>query len=564
MDYKTIPEIFFNQPDDKNALFEKKDQEYHGITYKELKKYIYKTIILLEDNNIKFGDKVAIQCDNCSEWVIVDQAIMSIGAIVIPIYPSSNIKTLNYILEHANAKLLFTNKKYLNSEISIKKIQIDRLNKNSEFQQKIKKIKKYGSYNKTLKPNDVATIVYTSGTTGEPKGVILTHHNIIENINSIKRRLPLTNQEKVLSFLPLSHVFERTAGYYTLISLGGEIYYAENMDTIGLNIQEIRPTIVISVPRLYEKIKLKMMTNMSPIKKKIFKWALKIGKLHKQNYSFRSKILYNIADFLVYRKIYKKLGGRLKFFVSGGAALSIDIAEFFESLGILILEGYGLTETSPVIACNHPNNYKFGTVGQALDCNKIKLLEDGELCVKGANVTQGYYKLINKSAVFLDNDGWLHTGDIARIDNDNFIQIIDRKKDIIVLSTGKNIAPQPIENKIKESPYVEQILLCGNQKKYISALIVVNKEKIQEFAIKNKISYHKNEELLNNKKINDFIFNEILKLQKNHSDYEKIKKIQLLNEEFKQEKNEVTPTLKLIRKTIEKNYKMKIGQMYNE
>ncbi|MEK9656946.1 MAG: long-chain fatty acid--CoA ligase [bacterium] len=581
MKYENLLELLeknYKKNPTKGALYHKEGTTYTRLTYKELREKVKNLADSLKKLNLKEKDSVALLANNRPEWVISDLAILSIGCSVVPIYPTLSNKEILYILKHSQSKCIITelkNHKSLSKdiisyskEIIIIALDQEKEGKTKSFNQLIEGKNKttYENDIKKLNRETIASIVYTSGTTGPPKGVQLSHGNFLSNIESIVKRLPLTNNERVLSFLPLSHVFERTAGYYTLLALGGEIYYAENIESISKNMLECSPTVMISVPRLYEKMQNKILNNLPPIKKRIFNWSLNIGKKirHKKKKKLIDTICLAIANKLVYSKIKKKTGGALKFFVSGGAPLNKTLAEFFYGLGILIIEGYGLTESSPVISCNHPKAFKFGTVGKALDCSKIKLSEENELCVKGPHIMRGYLNLKENTIVKIDKDGWLHTGDIAEIDKEGYIKIIDRKKDIIILSTGKNIAPQVIEEAIKTSPYISQIVIIGNKKPYLTALVVIDKENIIKFAIENKISYDLYEDLIQKEEIIKKIENEISEKQKRDSNYKKIKKFAIIKGEFTQENGELTPTLKPKRKIITDKNKKQIEYLYNE
>lgn len=560
-----------NEKNHKNALYYKINQNYQALSYAQLFEKIIQFSHSLVNLGVKAEQKIAIMLKNCPEWVISDLATISINAIVVPIYETLSLTEKNFILNHCQASVLITDSSHSQDFQLIRKnnknlnhiICVDQNIKNTlNFNQLISSTYKDFPKNiMNIKNNDILSIVYTSGTTGVSKGVCLSHKNIVSNILSITKRLPLSNNERVLSFLPLSHVFERTAGYYTLLALGGEIFYAESHETVAQNMIESKPTIVVSVPRLYEKIKDKITNNLKGIKKVLFYWALNVGK--KSIDKGKKSLSYWLATKLVFNKIKQKTGGNLKFFVSGGAPLSEEIATFFYYLDTLILEGYGMTESSPVIACNHPQDFKFGTVGKPLDCSEIKISDEGELLVKGPHIMSGYYKKSQSFVVDIDDEGWLHTGDLVEIDNEGFIKIIDRKKNIIVLSNGKNIAPQKIESCLIKSRWIKQALCLGNKKSYLTALIVLDDQMLQKFALKNNISYNK-EVIINNNLLISQISHEITKLQASHSNYEKIKKFTLISQEFSQENGQLTPTLKPKRKIILETYNQNIKEMYHE
>jgi long-chain acyl-CoA synthetase len=443
-----------------------------------------------------------------------------------------------------------------------------------EVQEKGKKIKKSNPdlLKKTsdeIKQNDICTIIYTSGTTGEPKGVILTHRNIVSNVNGALEIFPITKDDIFLSFLPLCHIFERMAGYYTAFAAGCTIYYAESIEKVATNLQEAKPTLMTSVPRLFERIQSRIIKNVesqSVTKQKIFYWALEIGKKFiaakkKGSVPFALAAKHRIADKLVFKKLRERTGGRLRFFISGGAALSKELGEFFEAVGIQIVEGYGLTESSPVIAANRPDDYKFGTVGKPLPKVEVKIAPDGEILARGPNIMQGYFKK-KKETEETVVDGWLHTGDIGVFDSDGFLMITDRKKHLFKTSAGKYIAPTPIENIFLTSKYIDQFVLIGDRRMFLSALIVPDYDALKEYADAHKIPYQSESDLTGNEKIYKLIEDDMSKLQKKLANYERVRKFALLDKPFTIETGEITPSLKIKRKVVEEKYNYLIEQMY--
>jgi long-chain acyl-CoA synthetase len=417
----------------------------------------------------------------------------------------------------------------------------------------------------------VASILYTSGTTGLPKGVMLTHNNFVSNVKAVNDVIEFSSKDTVLSWLPLSHSLERMATYSYLFN-GCSIAYAENMLSVGQNMPEVRPTIVVGVPRLFEKVYAAVMDNVlasSPLKKKIFFWSIKVGREFGQKtlrgdpvprfLEFKRKI----AHKLVFSKIIEKTGGRIRFFISGAAPLSKDIAELFYAMGLIVLEGYGLTETSPAISINTLEKIKFGSVGPSLPEVEVKIAQDGEILARGPNIMKGYYKLEEETREAI-KDGWFYTGDIGYVDEDGFIVITDRKKDIIVTAGGKNVAPQPIENVLKTNTYVADVLVIGDKRKFMSALVVPNFEKLEEYAKFNNISYKDRQALIQIDAIVKFLEAEVDRATPNLASYEKIKKIALLDREFTIAEGEITPTFKIKRNVVEKKYKDLIDALYVE
>lgn len=421
----------------------------------------------------------------------------------------------------------------------------------------------------SVSPDDLATIIYTSGTTGIPKGVMLSHANLVSNIQILADIQDLRQGDAILSFLPLSHVLERTATY-SFLYVGSSISFAESVETLGENMVEVRPHIMVSVPRVFEKIYSKVMDSVlkgSGLKKKLFFWALGVGhqasKLERagETVSGMLRLKHGLARKLVFSKITAKTGGRVRFFVSGGAPLNPDIAEFFHAMGILILEGYGLTETSPVIACNTPAALKFGSVGKPVPGVDVRIAGDGEILVRGPNVMQGYYGKPKETEEVLE-DGWLKTGDIGYLDEEGYLVITDRKKDIIITTGGKNIAPQPIENLIKSSLYISNVVIVGSNRKFISALVVPDFDKMEEYVKQQGMLFHDRGELVRDEKIRTFLMEEITRMTPHLSPFEQIKKIVLLDRDFMEENDELTPTLKVKRNIVESRYKELIDKLY--
>ncbi|MBT5955041.1 long-chain fatty acid--CoA ligase [bacterium] len=596
--FNHLLDIVFNnyqKNEDRPLLFDKHSGSYRGITSSDLISKIASLSNWLTSQGVFKGTRCAILSQNRPEWVISDFSIYSTCSICVPIYPTLSSSESIYILKHSESTVLFVDttenlEKILEEcqELDALKVIVcfdnySHVNKAEDIVSRAPiSIFFWDSIFEKLEPSDIAidtlkqrtsrlnrkdiaSIVYTSGTTGRPKGVELTHGNFLANVEDVMAVIPLSSMEKVLSFLPLSHVFERTAGYYTVLAVCGQIYYAENMDTVGDNIREVKPTVVVSVPRLYEKIQSKILNGLSGLKVPIFYWALKIGRqwnIDKKHDLFM-KMKLAIAERVVFKKIRKGTGGNLRFFVSGGAPLAKEVGEFFLSLGILILEGYGMTETSPVISCNRPSDYKMGSIGKALPQVQVKLADDGELLVKGPSVMNRYLNDEDKTNEVLQLDGWLHTGDIAEIDEDDFIRIIDRKKELIVLSNGKNIPPMKIESEVTLSRYINQVIVVGEKRNFLSALIVPNFEKLEEISKKIEVPFTTLAEFIADKNVIKFYSDAIEKRQQNFSHFEKIKKFKLLEKEFTQEDGDLTPTLKLKRKKIVQKYGDDINSLYS-
>jgi long-chain acyl-CoA synthetase len=594
--FQTLPELFssiFNHyrgDESKFPIARKINGVYAPISYNAFEKDVNYLSAFLRQSGITAKDRVAILSENRPGWYLADMAILNIGAINVPLYPSLPANQIEYILSNCSTKgIIVSNMLQLGKILSIwhhlpeltlvvvmnrlEEVIEDVLDLN-QAKVKGKKIleeKPWYLDGSPVEPDDVATIIYTSGTTGLPKGVMLTHRNICENVKSCSSIIRLDESDRSLSFLPLSHAYERTGGYYLLFSCGAAIYLAESIETISLNMSEARPTIMFTVPRLFDRIKmsiLKQISAQNAVKQKIFYWALRTGEKYHHEISEKGsarKILsiqHALADKLVYKKIKNKFGGRLRYFLSGGAALPQKIGEFFQALDINILEGFGLTETSPVTHVNRPEKIKYGTVGPAVDNVQVKIAEDGEILLRGPNIMKGYW---NDEAATREviKDGWFYTGDIGIIDRDGYLKITDRKKHIIVTSGGKNIAPMPIENLVSDSPYVDQVIVIGEKRPFLIALIVPDFNKLKEFAATEGIKAASSKELIENKSV-QLIFEKLLRtVSRQLATHEKVRKFLLVDTPFSIESGHMTPTMKLKRKEITKQYATEIDKVYN-
>jgi len=597
MNYNTIAEMFLNTVSNhgnKELFYYKKGNDWSSINGKTILYTVTDLSNAILGQSLSKGDRVGIISNNSPKWAMADYGIICSGCVTVSIYPTLTPEQTEYIINDSELKILF-----LENEDQLEKIneiwaKCPSLSlvvmMNESFDQETEKIVKYSSFLdmgmdfskknknsfdiacKSIKEDDLLTLIYTSGTTGTPKGVMLTHKNLVSNIKATIEMQQFNNDETFLSFLPLSHVFERMTGHFSGFSIGARTYYAESIEKVADNMGEAKPTVVISVPRLYEKIHAKIINGLKSapsIKKKLFFWALNIGKKVSllirsgQKVPFLLKIKHGIANKLIYSKVRDRFGGNLKYFVSGGAPLSEKLAEFFHSLGILIVEGYGLTETSPVLTCNSASAFKFGTVGKPLNNVTIKIANDGEIIAKAPSVMVGYYRKEDKTKEAIDSDGWFHTGDIGEIDEQGFLKITDRKKSLIVTSGGKNIAPAPIENAICNSIYVEQAVVIGDKRNFVSALIVPNFDAIKVFLTENSISCSSSEAIIDHEKVLKLFDSEIKNSMAGFAKFETVKKYKLLPNLWTIEKGEITPSLKVVRKVVELNYQSVIDSMYN-
>lgn len=536
------------------------------------------------DIGIKPGDKIGLIANNRPEWNFIDYACLQTGAINTPLYPTISDHDLKHVIGDADIRYFFVSNEAMYKKVkpcaegsSIKEIfsiepvaglrsikDLIATGKEKPQQKQLEEVKA------SIKPMDLATLIYTSGTTGNPKGVMLSHNNFISNVEATKNLCPFKSEWRALSFLPLNHVYERMLSYL-YISRGMSVYYAESIDTIGNDLKEIKPQIFVTVPRLLEKVYDKIVntgSNLSGIKKMMFFWALNLGlryKQHGENGWFYEKQL-ALANKLVFAKWREALGGNIVGIVSGGSALQPRLARVFHAAKIKVLEGYGLTETSPVVAVNNydDRNVKIGTVGPVINNVKVKFGEDGEILVKGPNVMMGYYKQPELTAEAIDKDGWFHTGDIGVLEDGRFLKITDRKKEMFKTSGGKYITPQITENKLKESHFIEQVMVIGENEKFPAAFVVPSFAYLKEWCARHKINYSSNEEIVKNKEVHDRIMREVENANANLAQYEKIKKIVLLPKEWSIEHGEMTPKLSLKRKVIMEANKQAYEKIYKE
>jgi long-chain acyl-CoA synthetase len=597
MDYKNIADMFFGTTQkcsSKKLLVYKKNNNWIALNGKDIQITVEDISFGLRSLGITEKSNIAILSNNSPKWAMCDYGIICSAMTTVTIYPTLISSQIEFILKNSNSKLVFVeNQEQLNkikdsfdlcddlkyivvmdgsceNETDYIINFVTLLDKGKAFSQNYEL--SFHDMINSIDEKDVLTIIYTSGTTGVPKGVVLTHKNLLSNVEATLKAADFNLNERFLSFLPLSHVLERMGGHYTAFSIGATIYYAESMETIAENMVELKPTIVVCVPRVFEKIHTKFIEGLKSapkIRQKLFYWALSVGKkysslkLDKQNPNLLLKIKHGIADKLIYSKVKARFGGSIKFFVSGGAPLSKELAEFFAAVDMTILEGYGLTETSPVLTVNSPTDLKFGYVGKPLFNVQIKIADDGEILAKGPNIMVGYYKNEKATNEAFDEEGWFKTGDIGHIDEDGFLKITDRKKNLIVTSSGKNIAPAPIEVKLTSSSYIEQAHIIGDKRNFLTALIVPNFDSV--------INYLKNIEnnmsdlnaIIDHPDVIELFNREIEGSMTDFARFEKVKKFTLISEPFSIEKGEMTPKMSIVRKVVEKNYSELINGLYN-
>ena len=596
MKFRTIPEMFYNTVEimsDRAVLHDRGEGGWLGITYRELKDRVESFAYGMASLGVKKGDKIAILSTNSSKWAISDYAIAGLGAVSVTIYPTLTSSQMKYIIKHSDTKFILTENREQTQKVmefmdSLPEllgviVMDDSLKERDNIFHFSRIIEEGRGFREKadfdfkeralrVEPDDLLTLVYTSGTTGNPKGVMLTHKNLVSNVIGARKAIPPVGPEdRVLSFLPLSHCFERMVGHYGPFSAGCSIYYAEGIDELAKNMGEVKPTIMASVPRLFEKIHAKVVDKVmsdSALRQKIFNWALGVG-IQSTHYLQRSRkprgllgLKFALANKLVFSKLKARVGGKLRYFFSGGAPLSSEVGEFFTAADIPILEGYGLTETSPVITVNRGNLFKIGTVGLPLAGVETEIGDDGEILCRGDNVMKGYYKNPEATSESIDSDGWFHTGDIGFFDVDGYLKITDRKKNLIVTSCGKNVAPVPLEKALSASKFVEQCLVLGNNRKFISCLIVPAFNALEEWGKTEGLSTEDREKLCKNKKVTG-LYGEILEsAMKGFANYERVKKFALVPEEWTIENDALTPTLKTKRRVIENRCQGLIEDIY--
>ena len=595
MNRGTLTQLFFTTIDRHAGLpaaFRSKvGGTWIAITHRETLERVEAISLGLRELGIAPGDKVAILSENRPEWALADYACLCARATDVPIYPTLPANQTKYILNDSEAVAVFCSTTPQIDKVLEVKAGLPRLKYVIAFEGAaaaqrpgiiaLAEVEAKGRAAKATYPNwkqealsvapeDLATLIYTSGTTGDPKGVMLSHSNIWSNVQACLQIIPIGGGDECLSMLPLSHSYERMVDY-TLFQAGVIINFAESFDTVAANLMEVKPTVVLSVPRLYEKVYARVLENAlsgSAIKRSIFIWAKRAG----EEWATLSlaglpipgglAIRKKIADRLVFAKLRARTGGRIRFFVSGAAPLSADIAKFFYSAGLPIIEGYGLTESSPVLTLNPLDGIKLGTVGRAIPGVELKIAADGEILARGPNIMQGYYKQPEATRETIDGDGWLHTGDIGELDSDGYLKITDRKKELLKTAGGKYIAPQPIEGMVKRNTFVANAVLYGDRRKFPIILVVPNFDNLERWAAERGLRYGTRAELLELADVHAKMEREVMGTLRDLAKFETPKKVVLLENDFTIESGELTPTLKVKRRVIEKRYKDQIDAAY--
>ena len=574
---------------DRTMMKVKREGSWKEISWNEFYDTARNLGLALISLGVESGDRVAIFSPNSPEWQMADIASVSIGAADVPLYSTITARQAQYIIDDSGSRVAFVGTKSHMERVLEVRGELPRLKKivtmdNSrsdhpdvitwdeaiEMGKAFENKEEFDRRCDAVDLEDLCSIVYTSGTTGNPKGVMLLHRNLMSNVTTASGMVEVDDTDICLSFLPLSHSLERMSGYYTSVFNGVTICHAQSIDSILEDIADIKPHYMVSVPRLYEKFHAGVLANIageSPMKQKIFNWAVGVGK-QASEYKVNNRpvpgmlnVKLKIADKLVFSKIKEKMGGRLRFFFSGGAPLAKEIMVFFYAMGVLILEGYGLTETSPVMTVNREGAMKFGSVGQPIPGVEVKIAGDGEILTKGPNVMKGYWNRPEETAEALEG-GWFHTGDIGHLDEDNYLFITDRKKDLIVTAGGKNIAPQNIENQLKLDKFIEQVCVIGDRRKYLSALIVPDFASLEAWAGEQGIKFDSRAELVADPLVDDLYRKRIDEMLVDYDKHENITKFMVLSEEMTEASGLLTPTLKVKRKQVTQLFENEIDSMY--
>ncbi len=583
MELRTLNDVFFKVVGREHgrAMMIRQDGVWTAISAAQIHRWVTAIARQLQEWGVGQGDRVVLLSENRPEWAVVDYATLLLGGIVVPIYATQTPEQILYVLEHSDAKVAFVSsrKQYDKIELVREQSKLERVvvMDSVEDLPEVPQMRYLLSgsddledsaieaFAHTVQPEDVATLIYTSGTTGTPKGVILTHGNIASNLSMSVQMTEIGEGDLAVSFLPLSHITARHVDYL-LAYRGVTIAYCPVFDDLPRTLLEVKPTVFVGVPRVYEKIHNQILHKTQGTKRKIFDWAVSVGRKHREtvmNDRVPASLSWKLANRLVFSKIREGVGGRARLFISGGAPLGKELAAWYGDLGIRIDEGYGLTETSPVIAINTQENHKLGTVGKVLPNLEVRIATDGELLVRGPSVFKGYWNMPEETAGSFDED-WFKTGDIGHIDEDGYLSITDRKKDLIKTSGGKFIAPQPIENSLKANLHVGEAAVVGDKRRFVSVLIVPNFPMLEDWAQTRGIAISPRKELVGNHQVQALYAGIVDELNENLAQYEKLKKVLVLPEELSIADGTMTPSMKLRRRHLEQRYHRQIDAMYAE
>ncbi len=583
MNLRTVNDVFFIlvQRNSDRVMLTRESGEWKPISARQLRSWVYTTARQLRSWGIGKGDRVAILSENRPEWAITDFACLLLGAVDVPIYATQTAEQCLFVLQNSGARLAFvsTRKQYekiaaIRQQSSLESIVImdeaPEITDAVPMQSFLRNAPKdedpeLDSIAERVEPDDLATLIYTSGTTGTPKGVMLTHGNLASNINVSLDMYDLDKQDLCISFLPLSHVTARHLDY-ALFNAGVPVAYCPVIEELPQAMKEVHPTVIVAVPRVYEKVYNQVQNKAHGIKRALIQWALKVGAANRETVlrgETPTALSWKLANALVFSKIREGLGGRARIFVSGGAPLGKEIATWYADVGIRIHEGYGLTETSPVIAVNNPINHRLGTVGKPMSNIEVKIADDGELLVRGPSVFKGYWKMPEETAAVFE-DEWFKTGDIASIDEDGFLSITDRKKDLIKTSGGKFIAPQPIENSLKVNQFVGEAALLGDKRRFPAVLIIPAFEFLEAWARHHGVKFSSRKELVRSHQVQSLYQGIVDEMNQNLAQFEKLKKVLVVHEELSIADGTLTPSMKLRRRNLTDRYKKEIDALYAE
>lgn len=577
-----------------DALRYRKGGAWHAISHRDVERTVRHLAAGLRTLGLEAGDRVAILSENRPEWLFADFACVMSGTVSVPLYPMLPADQIDHMLRDSEARAIFVSTSEQLEKVRELRpglpavehvilydgppaeaedvIGLGQLIGQGEVVPGEDGEEAYRRQALATDPHDVLTILYTSGTTGTPKGVMLTHNNLVSNVQSALEILPIGPEDVSLSYLPLCHIFERMAGHYAMFAAGTTICYADSIDKVAPYLLEVRPTVMTSVPRGYEKMyerAQEVAHEAGAAKERLFHWAVRVGRRYAERVlAGRSSgpwlaVEHGVADRLVYSKLRESVGGRIRFFVSGGAPLNPDLTRLFYGAGLTILQGYGLTETSPVIATNTLRDFRVGSVGKPIPNVEVAIRDDGEIVTRGPHVMKGYYRMPEETASVLEPDGWFHTGDIGELDADGFLYITDRKKELIKTSGGKYVAPQPIETRVAENRFVSQAVLVGEKHKFPALLVVPNFERLERWARSQGIEFDSREVLTRDPRVVEFLERQILDPLNDLARYERPKKVALLPAELTVKSGELTPTLKVKRRVIDERYRHVIDALYD-
>ena len=583
MELRTLNDVFFTVVgrEHERAMLVRQEGAWTAISTSQIHRWVTAIARQLQEWGTRPGDRVVLLSENRPEWAIVDYAALLLGAIVVPIYATQTPEQVLYVLQHCEARVAFVSSRKQYDKIeSVRQesklahvVVMDKVEDLPEVPQMQYLLSgaddledsAIEAFAHTVQPDDVATLIYTSGTTGTPKGVILTHGNVASNLNMTVQMTNVGFDDLAVSFLPLSHITARHVDYL-LACRGVTIAYCPVFDDLPRTIQEVKPTVFVGVPRVYEKIHNQIQHKTTGTKRKIFDWALGVGRKHRErvmNDQVPSSLSWKLANKLVYSKIRDGVGGRARLFISGGAPLGKELAAWYGDIGIRIDEGYGLTETSPVIAINTQENHRLGTVGKTLPNLEVRIAADGEVLVRGPSIFKGYWNMPEETASAFEDD-WFKTGDIGHIDEDGYLSITDRKKDLIKTSGGKFVAPQPIENSLKANLFVGEAAVVGDKRRFVAVLIVPNFPMLDDWAKSHGIAVSPRKDLVRDRQVQALYEGIVDEVNRNLAQYEKLKKVLILPEELSIADGTLTPSMKLRRRHLEQRYHKQIDAMYAE